>query len=92
MIHSRIKWLHTEGNATTKQKTIRSHNNTSGEDCGDLTKTNRQGKREGCDRSLPKNCVKIVRKGGVVVSQIKERARRVYEVRVKKMANVGIGL
>jgi len=85
MIHSRIKWLHTEGNATTKQKTIRSDNTTSGEDCDDLTKRNRQGKREGCDRSLPKNCVKIVRKGGAVVSRIKERVRRVYEVGCPKV-------
>ena len=44
----------TEEDATTKQKTIRSQNTISEENCRDLTKTNRQRKHEGFDRSLPK--------------------------------------
>jgi len=54
MIHSRIKWLHTKEDTTTKQKTIRSQNTISEKDCRDLTKINRQRKHEGCDRSLQK--------------------------------------
>ena len=59
MIHSRIKWLHTEEDTTTKHKTIRSQNTISEKDCRDLTKINRQRKHEGFDRSLPE--VKLCR-------------------------------
>ena len=79
MIHSRIKWSHTDEDTKTKQKTIRSQNTLSEKDCRDLTKINRQRKHEGFDRSLPK-CVKIIRKGNDVVSRRKERARQFYEV------------
>ena len=54
MIHSRIKWLHTKKDTTTKQKTLRSQDTISEKDCRDLTKINRQRKHEGFDRSLPK--------------------------------------
>jgi len=59
MIHSRIKWLHTEEDTTTKQKTIRSQNTISEKDCRDLTNLNRQRKHEDFDKSLPK--VKLCR-------------------------------
>ena len=59
MIHSRIKWLHTEEDTTTKHKTIRSQNTISEKDCRDLSKINRQRKHEGFDRSLPE--VKLCR-------------------------------
>ena len=78
-MHSRIKRLHTEEDTTTKQKTICSQNTISEKDCRDLSKTNRQRKHEGFDRSFP-NYVKIVRKGNAGVSRRKERARQFYEV------------
>jgi len=59
MIHSRNKWLHTQEDTTTKQKTIRSQNTISEKDCRDLTIMNRQKKHKSFDRSLPK--VKLCR-------------------------------
>jgi len=86
MIHSRIKWLHTQEDTTTKQKTIRSHNTTPGEDCRDLTKINQQRKRVGCDKvSRRSNCIEIVRKSGAAVARKKERARRFCEVGCQKV-------
>ena len=83
MIHSRIKWLHTEEDTTTKQKTIHSQNTRSEKDYRDLTKINRQRKHEGFDRRS--NWIEIVRKGNGVVSRRKERARRFYEVNRSKV-------
>jgi len=56
MIHSRIKWLHTEEDTTTKQKKIRSHQTISEKNCRDLSTwiITRKRKHEGFDRSLPK--------------------------------------
>ena len=81
-----IKSIHAEEDTTTKQKTIRSHNNKSGEDCTHQTKINRQRKREGCDKvSRRSNCVEIFRKSGAVVARRKERARQFCEVGCPKV-------
>jgi len=77
MIHSRIKWLHTKEDTTTKQKTIRSLNTISDVDCRDLTNINRQRKYEGFDRSLPKVklCPSRNRLKGQYCSLPKKRSR-----------------
>jgi len=75
MIHSRIKGLHTEEDTTTKQKTIRSQNTISEEDCRDLTLINRQRKQEGFDRSLPKVKLCRNRPKGQCCSLPKKRTR-----------------
>jgi len=79
MIHSRIKWLHTKEDTTTKQKTIRSQNTISEKYCRDITKINRQRKHEGFDRSLPKLklCLSRNRWKGQCCSLPKKRTREV---------------
>ena len=59
MIHSRIKWLHTKEDTTTRQKIIRSQNTISEKDFRDLRKISRHRKYEGFDRRLPE--VKLCR-------------------------------
>jgi len=85
MIHSRIKWLHTEEDTTAKQKTIRSQNTISEKDCRDLTKINRQRKHEGFDRSLPKVKLCRNRPKGQCCSLPKKRTREaVLQSRLSK--------
>jgi len=75
MIHSKIKWLHTEKDTTTKQKTTRSHNTIYKKDCRDLTIINCQRKHEGFDRSLPKVKLCCNRLKGQCCSLPKKRKR-----------------
>jgi len=75
MIHSRIKWLHTQEDTTMKQKTIRSQNTISEKDCRDLTTINRQRKHEGFDRILPKVKLRRNHPKGQCCSLPKKRTR-----------------
>jgi len=69
-----------------QQKTTRSHNTISGEECRDLTKqTVREHVKVVTEVSRRSNCFEIVQKDGAVVSQRKERTRWVYKVGCPKM-------
>ena len=80
-MHSGVLRVARGGSGTKAPPLAARPKSVSGEDCRDLTRINRQRKRAGCNRSLPKATVsKLSKKGCAAVSRRKERASRKYDV------------